>query len=62
MPSRVLQVLDHVLIPVESLTLTRLDGWIILDFVVDVDEKQAYRIEPFYGRFTECSRSRCSLP
>lgn len=45
MPSRVLQVLDHVLIPVESLTLTRCDGGIVLGFVVDVDEKQAYRIE-----------------
>jgi hypothetical protein len=45
MPSRVLQILDHALVPVESLTLKRLDGWIIVDFVMDVDEKQTYRIE-----------------
>lgn len=45
MPARVLQVLDHVQLSAESLSLMRCDGRIVLNFVVDADDKQVYRIE-----------------
>jgi hypothetical protein len=45
MPSRVLQVLDHVPVPVDKLSLSKLDGLILMEFVVDVDEKQVRRIQ-----------------
>ena len=50
MPARVLQVLDHVQLLAESLSFTRRDSRIVLSFMVDADDKQAYRVESLLWR------------
>ncbi len=45
MQSRVFQIMDHMLISIESFSSAKLDACIFLTFVVVADDKQAGRIE-----------------
>jgi acetolactate synthase small subunit len=45
MQSRVLQIVDSQLLAVNFYSVTRLEGKLFMNFVVEADERQAYRIE-----------------
>ena len=56
MHSRVIQIMDHLLIPVSCFSLAKLEDQLFFSFVVEADEKQALRIESLlrkiYGMFS----------